>query len=297
MASTCYYCRIAPTIARSHVVPKFVGKYIKANSPFGHMLNLWSNKPELDLHKGPYLCAKCDNETFSGWEKHFSNHVWPDPLNSRVHWTDPATIQFFASLAYRYAIHFLETSPIPGNVPYSTYMRDLAEPVIRDPTLAGSKLFIYPYVHRPIDSGYDLLPGINHLLSLAVHGESFPAEENLPNAMLVIIPKITLLFCDGDLRKFSGCEIKHPVALSVSSRFLPTTSNVDLPNFLKVPLNRCIGKGQAHQKHLGRWKHLPYGTDRRANPTKVCYLAHETDTKLAKWIKLRGRSLRAISAS
>jgi hypothetical protein len=279
----CSYCRAAPAIHNSHVIPRFVSKHIKANSPFGHMLNSWKNKPTYDLHKGPYLCATCDNQVFSAWENRFSQDFWPDPLGSGACLGDEAIIRFVTSLAYRYALHFIATSPITRNNQYSEYFRDLTFDALTDPSRVGKTLYIYPYVFRPIASSCELLVGVNHLLNLAVHGESLPKEGNLPNAMIVMVPRLLLLFCDGDLSDSSDCGLRNPVTLAVGKPFDSMTGNADMPQFLVTPLNRWIGQGQAHQKSLGRWKRLAYGVDRNVNPHKMCYVAQGYDRALARW--------------
>jgi len=279
----CAYCNSAPPILHSHVIPRFVGKYIKNNSPFEHMLNLWMNRSVFDLHKGPYLCAKCDNEVFSGWENHFSRTLWTDPLKKGGQLSDEVSVRFITSLAYRYTLHFLTTSPIAANSKYSEYMRDLTRNVLDDPSKAGQVLRIYPYVYRPIHQGCGLMPGVNHLLSLAVHAESLPREGHLPNAMLVIIPKMLTLFCDGDLAASHHGMAEAPVDLQVGRRFEARIANAEFPVFLKSVLNRLVAQGQSHQKQLGRWKKLAYSFDKQLNSHKMCYVANEHDRTLLKW--------------
>lgn len=281
----CNYCGMAPTISKSHVVPRFLGAYIKKNSPFGRMLNLWERVPKYDLHKGPYLCARCDNSVFGAWETYYSQNVWPNPVGTRAAWSDVRTINFFLAIAYRYALHFLATSPIAANAAYSAYIRDLCKAGLGQSSTIAKTLFIYPYVHQPIRRGCDLLPGINHLLSLGVGAESLPREGDLPNAMLILVPKVLVLLCDDDIRKSSDCTMKKPACLSPGGSFDPSTQNTDMPAFLCSRLNRYIGQGQGHQKQLGLWKRLAYAADKMSNPWKMCYQANTHDQALHDWQK------------
>jgi hypothetical protein len=281
----CKFCNNAPPIRESHVVPRAMGMYIKKNSPFGYMLNLWKEKPVFDLLKGPYFCAKCDNNVFGAWEGFFLSQVWKDPLHFNAKWTAPASINFVLLLAYRYAIHFLETSPIAAMRPYSEFIRDLAESAMDNNTLVGKSIFIYPYVHRAITNDCSLLPGVNHLLSLTIHGQSLPQEGDLPNAILVIVPKVIFLFSDRDLSGCNDNKVKNPCSLTLGGSFNATTANTDLPSFLYSVLNKIIGKSTAHQKQLGRWKRMAYGTDKLLNPSKVCYVAQKQDQDLLNWQK------------
>jgi hypothetical protein len=281
----CNFCKTAPTITNSHVVPRFIGSYIMKNSPFGYMMNLWARTKQYDLYKGPYLCAACDNTVFSRWENHYSQHVWPNPLAATTAWGDVATINFFLSVAYRYAIHFLATSPILSNAPKSVYIRDLCEKALQQSGEIGKSVFVYPYVHQPIGQTCDLLPGVNHLLELAVHAEHLPPEGDLPTAILILTPKVLSLICDGDLAASTVCTMKKPTALRLGALLDPSIQNSDMPWFLSSILNRYIGHGQGHQKGLGRWKRLAYSADKMINPWKMCYKSNLQDQALHDWQK------------
>lgn len=280
---TCYLCKNAPPIKDSHVVPNFMSKHIKKNSPFGYMVNLWSKKPEHDLHKGPYFCRKCDNEVISGWEGFFASKIWRDPLNSNDCWGAKESLNFILSLAYRYAIHFIENSPITVNQAYSKCVMNMAENAIRDNSEIGNSVFIYPYVHREITRDCTFIPGVNHLLSLAAHGQSLPKEGNLPNAFLVIVPKMIFLFCDTDLSTVSEESLKSPIHLMPNKIFDALSSNADMPVFLSSLLNKLIDHGLSHQKNIGRWERMAYGTDKLLNPGKICYVAQGQDQSLLNW--------------
>ncbi len=282
-AVLCDFCQLSPTIQNSHVVPNFVGKHIKANSPSGYLLNTWMAKPQYDIIKGPYLCAKCDNETFSSWETFYSANIFRRPIEASSEWGSESTIQFALSLAYRYALHFLQTSPMPRNRPYTEQYRARLKAALQNPAAVGTDLYVYPYVHKAIENYCGLSPGVNHLLQLAIHGECLPQEGDLPNSMLVIIPNAIFLYCDSDLSASCDNEIQGPVTLSVGSAFDARRANGEMPIFLKTILNRLIGHGQNHQKQLGRWKTLAYGADKFINPKKLCYVAHEQDKQLAVW--------------
>lgn len=282
-ASICDFCKSSPTIRNSHVVPNFVGKHIKANSPFGFVLNTWMTKPQYDIFKGPYLCARCDNETFSSWENFYASNIFRRPGEASSEWGNEDAILFVLSLAYRYTLHFLLTSPIRGHRPYTEQYRDRLKAAMQNPSSVGKSLYVYPYVHRVIESECGMLPGVNHLLQLAIHSECLPREGDLPNAMLVIIPNTIFLYCDADLSVSRDSKIQNPVSLSIGSSLDVEQANVEMPRFLKTILNRLVGHGQNHQRLLGRWKKLAYGADKLLNPEKICYVADEQDKQLAVW--------------
>jgi hypothetical protein len=280
---TCRFCGATPTIRESHVIPKFVARYLLANSTTGTLLNLWDRRQHRDIWKGSYFCAKCDNQTFSGWEGHFSRVIWRNPDIATTEWCEPASLAFMLSLAFRVAVHAIETSPIPGSLPYNEYFRDLTKAALLNPSLVGQQIFIYPYVYRPLNTGCQHLPGVNHFLTCAVHGQGLPREEDLPNAYLVVLPRILLLFCDSDLNASHSNGIANPVTLRPGGSFDPATNNTDMPTFLATPIRRLVGQGQAQQRSSGFWASLPYKADRLMHPKKACYVAAQEDQRLKSW--------------
>lgn len=280
----CDYCSADNTIDNSHVVPNFVGKYIKENSSTGKLLNSWERKPQQDIFKGKYLCEKCDNEVFSSWEKEFANTIWRDPEHSEEHWNNESTIKFILSLAYRYALHFLETSPMPKNRAYTECVRSKTLAALKDSDLVGKEIFIYPYVFQPIVQDTKLIPGINHFLNLAIHGQSLPKENDYPNAFLIVIPRMMFLICDSDLSDSSAVsEIIGLNQLMKNGEFFPLQSNTNLPEFIYPVLNGYIGGSQGHQKDIRRWDETKYKSDEELHPDKVCYQVRKLDSQLFNW--------------
>jgi hypothetical protein len=204
-------------------------------------------------------------------------------LGSGGQWGDERIVLFALSVAYRYTLHFLETSPASVNRPYNEWMRDLLKVAMRDPSKVGSSLFLYLYAHQEIAHTCKLLAGVNHLLQLAVYAELLPQENDLPNAMLVLTPKVMYLYCDRDITLSKGNEIKRAQSLKVGQAFDAASSNADMPIFLKSILNRLIGQSQGHQRSLGLWMRFAYGADKLANPQRLCYLAHDQDKRLSQW--------------
>jgi hypothetical protein len=150
----------------------------------------------------------------------------------------------------------------------------LCEKALQQSGEIAKSVFVYPYVHQPIAQTCELLPRVNHLLELAVHGEHLPIEGNLPKGMLMLNPKVLTLIVDGDLGASTDCTMKAPTSLSIGSPFDASTQNTDMPWFLSTILNCHVGQGQGHQKGLGRWKHFLYRAERRLNPWKMCYQAN-----------------------
>ncbi len=73
---TCILCRQSPPIQNSHILPKFVIRWVKENAPAGHLR--WSrqpNKPEQDAWTADYLCAGCEQK-LSQVENTFKHEVF-----------------------------------------------------------------------------------------------------------------------------------------------------------------------------------------------------------------------------
>jgi len=74
---SCILCGIRPPIKNSHVVPRFIYKWLKADSPLNQLRHSQNfNTPVQDGWMGDYLCRTCDNETVSQWETYFADIVY-----------------------------------------------------------------------------------------------------------------------------------------------------------------------------------------------------------------------------
>jgi len=283
----CRFCNKYPTIKNSHVVPRYIVKYVKKNSPFGFLYNSWSQKEQWDGYKGPYLCQKCDNELFSSWEVFFKHNVLELISSSCAKWQNEKSIKFLLSLVYRYAIHFQETSLTKNNKAYHQCVEKVTKDALLDISKVGSTVYIYPYVYTPILNGCDFMPGINHLLNLAFHGEILPNENenegDLPNGFLILLPKLLVLFTDCDISKSKDSNLENVNDLRTHGQYDSLNSNTNMPIFLMSILNRKINEGQSNQKQIGKWKKLAYGADKLLNPKKVCYEMQEKDSELQLW--------------
>ena len=143
--TSCAYCNANPPIENSHVVPAFIVRFLKNNNPSEFILNSWAYRKAQDGLKGPYLCAPCDNVLFSGWENQFKKRVF-DPVQNgqKADWQDESCIRFLLSVAFRYTVHFLETSPHEANAANNLLFRDLTHKAMDDLAMLDSQLFIYP---------------------------------------------------------------------------------------------------------------------------------------------------------
>jgi hypothetical protein len=281
---TCAYCTINPTIENSHIIPAFVVRHIKANSPGGFLLNSWDYKKLQDGLKGPYLCAQCDNVLFSGWENHFKKAVFDPVQNGQfARWADEDSIRFVLSVVFRYMTHFLETAPSKANRQMNTRFRDLTKKALGDLAILDSKLFLYPYQYRPIVNNCHFMPGVNHFLQLGFNCLRLCAEGALPEAVALFLPSIILLATADDLAAVNDRDLPNPISLSVSNAVDFGNANLTMSQFLRGPINQAVGETTGHQKGIGLWRQINYVKDKLANPQRQLYRAQELDSRLQIW--------------
>jgi len=279
----CRFCNQHPPIQNSHVVSKFIVQYIKMNSPSGFLLNSWSMKRAQDGIKGPYLCHECDNVLFSDWENHFKLRVFDCNPPQALALSDEKSIKFILSIAFRYAIHFLETSPISANVQNNEIFKRLTYNAINNTKIVGEEIFIYPYSFKPVTNSCQLIPGVNHFLNLSSHAVSLPAEEGLPNAFLLILPSMLFLQTDGNLKEAPANELINLEDLRPLVPLNLSLVNTNMPLFVAPIINRGIGQTQAHQRNMNLWNKIAYGADKLLHPNKMIYRAQKWDSNLLAW--------------
>lgn len=280
--TTCVFCNAAPALKRSHVASHFFGRYIQKNSPTRYMLHSWKRSRVQDHDTGSYLCAQCDNVTFSQWEDHFASRVWHDPCGALAEWDSPDTRAFVNSLVWRQAVHLRAIGLSAQAIACGDHFCRLTEPELKG-SRSSIRTYIYPWVYRPLTRTCALIPGVNHYLNLAIHAIALPDEAGLPDAMLVIVPKVVFLVCDGDLSLATGNTMADPVELCGARPFDPVACNQDLLDFVAPVVNGAVGRSRAHQQSMGLWDKLACKADKRLHPAKVCYQASEYDRQLADW--------------
>ncbi len=235
--------------------------------------------------KGAYLCQQCDNVVFSGWENDFKKVVFDLVQEGKPgRWTGENSIRFLLAVAFRYMVHFLETSPSEANRQRNLYFRDLLRQALEDLTLLNLKLFLYPYQYRPIIAECGFLPGINHFLQLGFHCQSLAAEGNLPQALLLYLPGMMILFTDGDLSFSKSPNFPNPISLVPSSGVDFSNANLTMPQFLLRQLNQAVGQATGHQKGMKMWK-FEWQQDKIEHPSKKVYTAYVLDSELRAWQK------------
>ncbi len=117
----CNFCKEeVPKLEISHIIPKFIYKWLKETSTTKKMRSSQNpNKPEQDGYKVPFLCKTCEND-FSRYEKYFSEKIFKPFIESNdleiFKTIDYKKFQkFIISLIWRVAQHSVNEPSLNGN--------------------------------------------------------------------------------------------------------------------------------------------------------------------------------------
>jgi len=162
---TCILCRQGPPIQNSHILSKFIIRWIKDNAPAGHLR--WSrqpNKPEQDAWTADYLCEACE-QRLSQAENAFKQEVF-DHAVARTAGTFPYSASVGAAVLSMFFRHLRFTGDVQGNG-LPKVLDELRKKLVS--TLGGdpdwAHLYMVPLAFET--KAQDRVPGYNqYLLSL-----------------------------------------------------------------------------------------------------------------------------------
>ena len=99
---TCKLCGSGTTLRKSHIVPKFVGRWLKETSPTPYLRFGGNMDGRLqDLYAMELLCDDCEM-LFSEWETKFATEIfYPSADGATSFRCGPWLVKFAASLAWR----------------------------------------------------------------------------------------------------------------------------------------------------------------------------------------------------
>ena len=153
----CALCGHSSTLQASHIIPKFVGKWLKDTSLTGFLAQNIDNKIKRvqDLPTAPLLCRDCE-QLFSKFEKYFADKVFYPFHNDKVSSIeyDQHKLELFAvSLGWRLLIQEYES--LKSNRPTFSKQTKLAESTWRE-FLLGDRQTVHPYEnHLTISVQFD----------------------------------------------------------------------------------------------------------------------------------------------
>jgi hypothetical protein len=279
----CFYCNRPFDCVESHVVSKFMIRWLMQNSVDNQILYTWNRKEFAhSMIARPYFCDGCDRGLFGRYiETPFSREVFPDPLNSNAKWGEEYSVRFAALMCYRYGLHSEFEDYTPGHDILAEQFKRLGEQVLRDALRMGQNLFVYPFVYRPIDSRCDLSPGVNHVLTCGFHDRFQAGNGILPNRYFIQLPKMIFLFSEADLTACPGHE--GLVELSLGAAFDATAHNTRILGLYSGLLNDAVAHTKKEQSARGKWFHYRNLNDEKLNPDRMLYKARTIDKTLELW--------------
>ncbi len=124
---SCPLCLQVAKLQESHIIPRFVGKWIKETSATGFLRGAEKPVKRLqDLPTLPLLCEKCE-ERFSAFETYFANEIFYPFLEKKVRSFeyDGRLLSFLVSLGWRVLKANQETVALEA--PYHSPSLDKAE--------------------------------------------------------------------------------------------------------------------------------------------------------------------------
>jgi hypothetical protein len=172
----CNFClEECESLIESHIIPKFVYKWIKDTSTTGRLRDSRNiNRPVQDGFKVKYLCSKCEVD-FSIFEKYFSEEVFTPFANSdgdisKINIDPDKFKKFVSSLLWRATKYFINNRTFNGDfseyeikyfnecanelkesfkkdgvTPFTTYLIPLTSELVNNKTL---KVEDYAYFER-----------------------------------------------------------------------------------------------------------------------------------------------------
>jgi hypothetical protein len=123
----CKLCKKYSELQLSHVIPKFVGKWIKKTSAVGHIRNAVEPNVRIqDLFKDYLLCKDCEKR-FSALEKHFSKEIFYPfhEENKKFFHYDTWLQKFVVSINWRIAVSGLNNHLEKSHPSYNIYLETL----------------------------------------------------------------------------------------------------------------------------------------------------------------------------
>lgn len=153
MNNVCQLCLKNADLKLSHIVPKFVWRWLKESAPGGIRTN---RNPNLRIQDGPktyLLCAECE-QRFSDWEKPFCERVFlplhnPEPVTTSIRYEGWA-LKFAVSVSWRVLTFFEHEASTKHFTPLQRQLADEA--------LETWRRFLLGELENPGDFNQHLLP-------------------------------------------------------------------------------------------------------------------------------------------
>jgi hypothetical protein len=200
----CILCGKTPPIENSHVVSKFVIRWLKDGTP--HKTLRFSDdlsRSYQDGWKSDYLCNECELR-FSKWEEWFSRVIFKPYLNeSKTTFAIPdEALLFAASIHFRCLRRAFDLHPDKQPHPAVDAIYNRLKSICLSGALPPSPVPAYlKFVPMITTQDISWEPGVNTYLRESIDGEIFPWI--LPGAQIwasyVKLPSMILIWAESDL--------------------------------------------------------------------------------------------------
>lgn len=194
----CKLCGIEAELQLSHIVPKFIGKWLKETSATGYLRDYRNiNKRAQDIAKEKLLCVACE-QLFSGWEKSFAEKIFHPHMRGsqgRLNYGGWMA-KFCASITWRSLSYLTANSVDQPNVENYKAEWDSAEVALRQ-FILGKTENLGVYEQHLIPAGYIASrptggsTRINRYLMRSVHCDLLVAKDS--RAVYASIPGFIFL--------------------------------------------------------------------------------------------------------
>ena len=193
----CSLCKSEARLKVSHIIPKFIGKWLKETSLTPYFrVGYEIEKRQQDLFKTELLCEDCEKR-FSAWETKFANEIFhPCADDETVFRYGPWFVKFASSLAWR-ALQFRKLREVE-DVPVLNSIYDDMEFHLSQFLLGREKhvssytqhMYLVGELDAPINPGS---PMVNRYLARAVEID-FLRNDDLSEVMVYVkIPMFIFL--------------------------------------------------------------------------------------------------------
>lgn len=196
----CNLCGSNSPLQQSHIIPKFIGRWIKETSPTPYLrFGGDMEKRQQDLLKMELLCSNCENR-LSLWETKFANEIFhPTAANKSIFRYGPWFVKFAASLAWR-ALQLKKTysiqEPSAVDAIYDGMEVQLSQFLLGGVKHVGSYTqHVYPLgiLAAPIEPGS---PNLNRYLARAVEID-FIRSDDFSEVMVYVKLPMFMFFSVG----------------------------------------------------------------------------------------------------
>ena len=223
----CKLCGSGTPLRKSHIIPKFVGRWMKATSPTPYLRFGGSVDERLqDLYAVELLCDDCES-LLSAWETKFANEIFhPTAVGETVFRYGPWLVKFAASLAWRaiqfHHIHGIQESPALDSIIGKMEIHLSRFLMGQEKHVGSFTQHIYPVseLSAPIRPGS---PMINRYLARTVQID-FLRNDDLSEMMVYVKLPMFMFFSIGEskYRKwFETSRIKKSDVLHPRNHQLP----------------------------------------------------------------------------